>query len=554
MDMAGLDTAAASAAASASSLAVFAAGAGAQQTFGQVGPCLTVGMGEVATVAALNTWGATRDSELIQLRLLGQTRDRELAQLKADLGTTQVVVASAFEQAKEALQSIVANFRVEAAKLRYDSEVEATQSLSRLEQVVGEARARFDTQDVLVAGGLRDLAQRLQVVDAWAQGEPARVAALVQAAPAQRWRRRSPGGTVYSPIVLQPDLPPVPSTPPRASGPWAAYRSPTAPQLPDAWAAAAAAGRTAPAPEQPGGPRRFDMYTPGGGGGGGGKGGYPREMRIDARAWGSENRKLDVATTFEGFQVWKDRAMMFLSRERPDVRKLLAWAETQSKETLEEGLAAQAASFGIPDLAGVEYAIHDGIKMTILDNLLGRARNCVERGCELWRSLCAEWSGAAPQLQHAKARRYQTPSKCKDVQELWARLPAWERLGEEVTLSGLGLPEWLRSSALEQLLPAQLLTSLVARPELKTCAERLAWVKTQMEHARGNAQATAYGPGIGKDASGDVYMNSVEAPPGMAPDAVEGLSWALAESVQAGDWALAGPLQDTIYAPSLIHI
>ena len=57
--------------------------------------------------------------------------------------------------------------------------------------------------------------------------------------------------------------------------------------------------------------------------------------------------------------------MMFLSRERPDVRKLLSWAETQTKETLEEGLVAQAALCGVPDLAGVEYAIHDGIKMTI---------------------------------------------------------------------------------------------------------------------------------------------------------------------------------------------
>ena len=235
------------------------------------------------------------------------------------------------------------------------------------------------------------------------------------------------------------------------------------------------------------------MNTPGSGGGKGGfpgvldatgnglggKGGYPypREMRIDARAWGTENRKLDVTTTFDGFQVWRDRAMMFLSRERPDVRKLLSWAETQTKETLEEGLVAQAALCGVPDLAGVEYAIHDGIKMTILDNLFGRARNCVERGCELWRSLCAEWSGAAPQLQHAKARRYQTPAKCKTVQELWSRLPAWERLGEEVALSGLGLPEWLACSALEQLLPAQLLDPLVARSELKTFAARLAWVK-----------------------------------------------------------------------------
>ena len=63
-------------------------------------------------------------------------------------------------------------------------------------------------------------------------------------------------------------------------------------------------------------------------------------MRIDARAWGSENRKLDVTTTFEGFQVWKDRAMMFLSRERPDVRKLLMWAETQSKDAVQSSRAS----------------------------------------------------------------------------------------------------------------------------------------------------------------------------------------------------------------------
>ncbi len=71
---------------------------------------------------------------------------------------------------------------------------------------------------------------------------------------------------------------------------------------------------------------------------------------------------------------------MFRSRARPDVRKLLSWAETQTKEALQDGLVAQAAHLGIPDLAGVEYALHDGIKMTIMDTLLGRARNCIERG------------------------------------------------------------------------------------------------------------------------------------------------------------------------------
>jgi hypothetical protein len=290
------------------------------------------------------------------------------------------------------------------------------------------------------------------------------------------------------------------------------------------------------------------MGTPGDKGGGKGAYPYPKEMRIDARSWG-DHRKLDVATTFEGFQVWKDRAMMFLSRERPDVRRLLTWAETQSKDSLEADLSEHAARFGVLDLAAAEYAIHDGIKVIILDSLLGRARNCVERGCELWRALCAEWSGAAPQLKQAKARRYQEPSRCKDITELWSRLPAWERLGEEVKLAGLDLPEWLRSAALEKLLPAQLLATLVARPELATYATRLAWVKTQMEHARGLAQASAYGPGTGKDAAGDVYMNSVEAPPGFAySEPTEGLAWALAESLQHGDWAQAETLQAAIYA------
>ncbi len=71
MDTAALDTAAASA----SSLALYAAGGG-TQTFSQMGPGLVEGMGEAAIVAALSSWGATRDRELIQL--------------KADLGSTQI--------------------------------------------------------------------------------------------------------------------------------------------------------------------------------------------------------------------------------------------------------------------------------------------------------------------------------------------------------------------------------------------------------------------------------------------------------------------------------
>ncbi len=523
-----------------------------------LGPGLVPGMSEAEVFERLNGWGIARDGDLLDL--------------KDNLVQTQAVVATTFDQARATLMGIVVDFRAEAETMRQHSLYEATQGLARLEHVVAEARQRFDAQEVRFSQDLGELVRRQQVVETWAQAEPARVAAIVQAAPAPPWVQpqavTSPGGTVsffpggpVAGVVLPPvptagfTTPPRPAQPHDAWGAWAAGRgaSPQGqpPQQHDAWAAAAAASAAAPQQQQqqPGEPPRHSyMTTPGG------DGGKPREMRLDARGWGANQPKLDIGVPVDSFQIWKDRAMMFLSRERPDVRKLLSWAETQTKETLQDGLVAQAAHLGISDLAGVEYALHDGIKMTIMDTLLGRARNCIERGCELWRTLCAEWSGAAPQLQMAKARRYQDPPTCKNVQELWSRLPAWERLGEEVMLSGFVVPPWLHMTALEQLLPAPLRDALVARAscgeELKTFAARLAWVKVQMEHSRGLAQATAYAPGggRGKDASGDVNMYSVDDPPGLGPDAIEGMSWALAEAAQAGDWGLAESLQNSIYA------
>ncbi len=95
---------------------------------------------------------------------------------------------------------------------------EAQQSLARLTQVVTEARTRFDVQDARFGAGLAEMGQRLLVVDAWAQAEPTRVAAMMQAAPAAA-RTSSTG----------PALPPVPSTPPRAAQPGACplYTSPS---------------------------------------------------------------------------------------------------------------------------------------------------------------------------------------------------------------------------------------------------------------------------------------------------------------------------------------
>ncbi len=41
---------------------------------------------------------------------------------------------------------------------------------------------------------------------------------------------------------------------------------------------------------------------------------------------------------------------------------------------------------------------------------------------------------------------------------------------------------------------------------------------------------------------------SVDDPPGLGSDAVQGMSWALAEAAQAGDWGLVDSLQNAIYA------
>ncbi len=192
------------------------------------------------------------------------------------------------------------------------------------------------------------------------------------AAPAPPWAQplavTSPGGTVSffpgGPVagVVLPPVPPMPTagfTTPQptathdawgawaagrgaspqgqpsqqhdARGAWAAGRG-ASPQgqssIPDAWAAAAAASAAAPqqSQQQPGELPRHSYTTPGG------DGGKPREMRLDARGWGASQPKLDIGVYFDTFQIWKDRALMFLSRERPDVRKLLSWAETQTKE------------------------------------------------------------------------------------------------------------------------------------------------------------------------------------------------------------------------------
>jgi hypothetical protein len=144
----------------------------------QPGPMLHMHMGEAALIDALNAWGSTKD--------------REVSALRADLLATQVGVSGAFSQAQEAVQRIVDAFREEAHALRQTTFHEAQQSVARLELVVTQARGKFDEQDARFTAGLVQLAERLQAADSWAQAEPARVAALMQAAPVPAWMLAPP--------------------------------------------------------------------------------------------------------------------------------------------------------------------------------------------------------------------------------------------------------------------------------------------------------------------------------------------------------------------------
>ena len=144
-----------------------------------LGPCLFMGMGEAAMFDRLNSWGVSRDRELVDLR--------------RDLGAAQVGVGAAFAQAQEALLAIVTDWRLEAETQRQGGQNEAAQTLARLELVVGDARVRFDAQDARRANDLAELGRRLVAIDVWAQAEPARMEAMVRTTPAPL--PTSPGGT-----------------------------------------------------------------------------------------------------------------------------------------------------------------------------------------------------------------------------------------------------------------------------------------------------------------------------------------------------------------------
>ena len=57
--------------------------------------------------------------------------------------------------------------------------------------------------------------------------------------------------------------------------------------------------------------------------------------------------------------------------------------------------------------------------------------------------------------------------------------------------SGYETPEWMKAASLLRLVPKDMEATIIARPELRTYPQRLAWVRAQLAHLRANSQAQA---------------------------------------------------------------
>ena len=67
-----------------------------------------------------------------------------------------------------------------------------------------------------------------------------------------------------------------------------------------------------------------------------------------------------------------------------------------------------------------------------------------------------------------QAEAYQFPQRAPSTVALWDHLERWLSLGSEVEASGFEMPEWMRAAAILKLVPREMESQIVARPELRS--------------------------------------------------------------------------------------
>ena len=161
-----------------------------------------------------------------------------------------------------------------------------------------------------------------------------------------------------------------------------------------------------------------------------GLGGPPKPLRIDHRDW-NQQKPLDTHADPGTYLTWQDRASSHLSKDRPDVASALKWAETQSDDIVASVSEGLLSCNGTLDGKHSNFVIFQALKLLLTDSMMSRGHLCEGNGLELWRRLYCEWQGASAQVNASKLTQYMHPKRCTSKDDLWERLPAWERLASE---------------------------------------------------------------------------------------------------------------------------
>ena len=129
---------------------------------------------------------------------------------------------------------------------------------------------------------------------------------------------------------------------------------------------------------------------------------------------------------------------------RLDIHSLLLWAERQPRELSWWDAQAAAADLHITEgVRDVAATLYFAITFILDNEVCNRYQHSpYGEGLELWRRICADMRGSAPEVVMANAERYTQPTKARNVAALWHQLNAWESLGIEVEASGLRIEDW----------------------------------------------------------------------------------------------------------------
>ena len=193
------------------------------------------------------------------------------------------------------------------------------------------------------------------------------------------------------------------------------------------------------------------------------------------------------------FKAWQLRAMRMLSEDRPDVQRLLEWAETHN--TTIDSAAAQLGAQVVDlhrceDVQAISIKILNVLTSMVANSLIPATQSCGEgHGLEFWRSLAARWQGQSKQVVAATLCSFITPARCSKTLDLWEVLPAWEQKASQLLLAREPVSGLMKSQGLNALVPMTLLNEIISRLDLESYDAKLRYVKQHMEHARGTQQS-----------------------------------------------------------------